>query len=290
MFDRKVLKQRAKYVLSRSFLMSIVACGIVSLVSGGLMTYNVQNVGNVNFSGMSNIRVAATFAVAGIAVLLAVAFSIFVTAPLKVGLRRFMLSAADGDTNLENLLFPFKNNYKNIVWVTFVKNLYIGLWSMLVLIPILVGSWGYFDEINEMISAVQNDSVTAAMALMLTTSALSLVMIVFLVPAIIKELQYSMVEYILAENPDSKVRETIGKSKELMVGNKWAYVKLMLSFVGWQLVAGFVCCVGGLILAPYMEATYTQMYLEISGQGKDYPGYDYQNPFSQNPFDNFRNM
>ena len=290
MFDRKVLKQRAKYVLSRSFLMSILACGIVSLVSGGLITYNVQNVGSINFSGMSNIRIAAIFAVAGIAILLAAAFSIFVTAPLKVGLRRFMLSVADGDANLEYLLFPFKNNYKNIVWVTFVKNLYIGLWSLLVLIPIFAGAWGYFDEINDMIRAVQNDSVTAAVALMLTTSAISLVMIVFLIPAIIKELQYSMVEYILAENPNTKAHETIGKSKELMVGNKWAYVKLMLSFLGWQIVASFVCCVGGLILAPYMEATYTQMYLEISGQGKDYSGYDFQNPFGQNPFDNFRNM
>lgn len=290
MFDRKVLKQRAKMVLSQSFLMSAVACAIVSLLSGGFITYNLQNVSNSSFDGMSNVRIAATFAVVGIILIFSAAFSIFVVAPLKVGLRRFMLSAADGDANLEYLMFPFRNNYKNIVLVTFVKNLYIGLWSMLIFIPLSIGVWGYFDEINQLIIGVQNDSVMAAIALMMTTGILSLVMIVSLIPAIIKELQYSLVEYLLAENPDMGVRETIGKSKELMVGNKWAYVKLIFSFVGWQLLASFVCCIGGFILAPYMEATYTQMYLEISGQGKDYSGFDYNNPFGSNPFGGFGNV
>ena len=71
-----------------------------------------------------------------------------------------------------------------------------------------------------------------------------------------------------------------------MVGNKWAFVKLMLSFIPLYIVAGLVCCgIGTVFLAPYVEQTYAQMYLEITGKGKDFSGFDFQ---ANGPFGGFR--
>lgn len=282
MFDRKVLKGRAKMVLSRSFFMSVLACAIVSIVTGGMINFGVQRVQNLNLTAMSEIRIIAIYAVLGIMFLVGIGISIFVAAPLKVGLKHFMLRSADMDNNLDNLLYPFRNNYKNIVWVTFVKNLYIMLWSLLGVAPILIGFWklGLAERLAELIPMVQNDSVSAAMALSAISSGFLILTAVFMIPAYIKELQYSLVEYILAENPDMPRAKAIGKSKEMMVGNKWAYVKLAISFFGWYVLANTACCIGNFLLAPYIEQTFAQMYLEISGQGKDYSGYDYQNPFT----------
>lgn len=287
MFDRKVLKGRAKIVLSRSFLMSVVACAIVSIVTGGMLNFGVQRLQGINFAGMSNIRIVAIYAVAGLMFLIGTGISIFVAAPLKVGLKHFMLRSADFDTKVDYILHPFRSNYKNIVWVTFVKNLYVTLWSLLGLIPIVIGGFkfGLFEKIATLLPMVRNDSVSAAMTLLTTMSGLMLLTTIFMIPAYIKELQYSMVEYILAENPDMPRSKAIGKSKEMMVGNKWAYVKLTFSFLGWHFLANTACCIGNFLLAPYIEQTFAQMYLEISGQGKDYSGYDYQNVFV-----NFRNM
>ena len=287
MFDRKILKGRAKIVLSRSFFMSVVACAIVSIVTGGMLNFGVQRLQGTNLAAMSDIRIIAIYAVIGIMFLVGIGISIFVAVPLKVGLKHFMLRSADMDTNLDNLMYPFRTNYKNIVWVTFVKNLYIGLWSLLGFVPMVIGLWkfGLAEKIAELLPLVQNDSVSAAMSLSAISSGVLILTIIFMIPAFIKELQYSMVEYILAENPNMPRAKAIGKSKEMMVGNKWGYVNLTFSFLGWQFLANTACCIGNFLLAPYIEQTFAQMYLEISGQGKDYSGYDYQNPFVD-----FRNM
>ncbi len=288
MFDRKTLKTRAKFVLSRSYFVTLIACLAVSFVSGGI-GISAQRMQGLDLSQMSNIRIAAIFAVIGLLSLAAIAFSIFVTSPLMVGLKHFILRSADGDTNLENLLYPFKNGYKNVVWVKFVKSLYIFLWSLPACIPILLGVWkfGLYDKISELVLAIQNDSVAAAFSLMGITSSIALLTMLLSVPALIKELQYSMVEYLLAEDPTMPRSRAIGKSKELMVGNKWALIKLVLSFTGWYLVANFTCCIGVFLLRPYIEATLAQMYLEISGQGKDYQSYNYN---QNNPFGGFNNF
>ena len=117
MFDRKVLKARAKLVLSRSFLMSVFACAIVSIITSGMLNFGVQRIQNVNLAAMSDIRIIAIYAVMGIMFIAGLGISIFVAAPLRVGLKYFMLRSADFDTNLDNLLFPFRNNYKNIILV-----------------------------------------------------------------------------------------------------------------------------------------------------------------------------
>lgn len=273
MFDRKVLKERAKAVLSRSFLTSVLACAIVYFVTNGVATYSVQKLQGADLSSMSDLRILAIYAVAGLIALIGIGLSIFVTSPLKVGLKYFMLRSADMDTKVENLLYPFKENYKNVVWVTFVRNLYVFLWSLLGLLPlvcIVMIRPDFVTRITELLRLVQNDSIPAAMELIFVLGIIALLTIIFTIPAIIKELQYSMVDYILAENPAVKRADAIGRSKEMMVGNKWAYVKLAFSFLGWALLANTVCCIGNFLLMPYIEATYAQMYLEISGQGKDY--------------------
>lgn len=279
MFDRKVLKERAKFVLSRSFLMSVVACFIVGLITGGISNYGVQRTQNVNLAGMSDLKIVAILTVVGLMLLGAVALSVFAASPLKVGLKRFMLSAADFDTNLEYLLYPFKNNYKNIVWVTFVKNLYISLWTIPAIIAMFGMVFASSKYIIKWIPQISEGSVVAALSMMATTTCMVLITFILMIPAFIKELQYSQVEYILAENPDTSRAAALGKSKEMMVGNKWAYVKLVFSFLGWHLIANTACCIGYLLLTPYIEATYAQLYLELSGQGKDYSGYTFNNPF-----------
>lgn len=286
MFDRKILKSRAKLVLSHSFFTSLIACAITAFAGSGIIGMGTNKLQGINFVNMSNIRIAAIFAVVGLLALAGIAFFIFVTAPLSVGLKYFMLRSADGHDSLENLLFPFKNSYKNIVLVLFVKYLYIFLWSLVGAIPLAIGVWkfGLMDKIQELVIAIQNDSFHAAFSLLAMMSGLSLLTIIFSIPGMIKELQYSMVEYILADSPHTSRHDAIFKSKEMMVGNKWAYVKLLLSFLGWQLAANAFCCLGAIIVRPYIEATTAQMYLEISGQGKDYTNYEFE---QKNPFGGF---
>jgi len=283
MFDRKVLKKRAKYVLAKSFFVSIVACFAVSLVRdlGTMVIFpNIPQIAKLGL--MSGGRIYAIYIILALLILATIGVSVFIVGPLNVGLKNFMLRSADMDVDLHHLATPFKRNYKKIVWVTFVKNLFVFLWGLLGIIPVAVGFW-YFkigDRIMELDKLAKSGSVELAVSeLSAMLTLLMIVVIIFLIPAFIKYLQYSMVEYILAQEHYGTALEIIGKSKEMMVGNKWAYIKLDLSFFGWVFFATFIFFgLGAYLVLPYFEQTYAQMYLEISGQGKDYTFYDVINP------------
>lgn len=281
MFDRKELKTKAKAVLSRSYIMIFLACLAVTLISGGGVGTNINKLRSLNPESMSNVRILLISGIVGLLCVIAVLFTIFIVSPLIVGLKKFMLNTSKGQTNLEDLLFAFKNNYANVTLTMFMKNLYIFLWSLPSFIPLLAGIF-YFsllERVADLVVMVQADSILAVMSLMAISTTLLIFTAIFSIPSFIKELQYSLVVYILADNPDMKWSDAIARSKEMMVGNKWAYVKLLLSFTGWYLLCNFVCCLGNIVLTPYVEATVAQMYIELSGQSADY-----ENNYNPNEF------
>lgn len=92
--------------------------------------------------------------------------------------------------------------------------------------------------------------------------------ILFIIPGIIFALSLSQVYYIMGENPDLGVMETIKKSREIMQGNKWSKFCLDLSFIGWALLASIVPG-GYVLLAPYTQAADAAFYLDRTGRLKE---------------------
>lgn len=108
--------------------------------------------------------------------------------------------------------------------------------------------------------------------------------IFFLVPGIIISLMYSQSDYILAENPNLTATEAMKRSREMMKGQKWNYFKLMLSFIGWAILAGMVPA-GELLLAPYTEAASAAFYLDRTdrlSEKKDSAAEDQEEPETKN--------
>ncbi len=85
--------------------------------------------------------------------------------------------------------------------------------------------------------------------------------LLFIIPGIIKELEYLMVPYILAENPGMNRKEVFAISKRMMDGQKFDAFILQLSFIGWQILAVVTCGLLGIFYVnPYMEATMAELY------------------------------
>lgn len=104
-----------------------------------------------------------------------------------------------------------------------------------------------------------------AKTMFVTNFIISVCYILLIVPGIIKQFQYLLVPYILAENPEIDSAEARRKSKELMQGNKWAAFVLDLSFIGWFLLAVVTFGLVGLFyLNPYMEATHAELYAALA--------------------------
>ena len=84
--------------------------------------------------------------------------------------------------------------------------------------------------------------------------------LLFIIPGIVKGYEYSMVHYLLAENPDMPSERAFELSKEMMNGRKWDLFVLDLSFFGWGLLASLVV-IGNVFLQPYIQATHAEVYL-----------------------------
>ncbi len=64
--------------------------------------------------------------------------------------------------------------------------------------------------------------------------------LLFFIPGIIKMIAYSMVYYIQRDNPDMSANECLKASIRLTKGHKMDIFILLLSFIGWYILAGFV--------------------------------------------------
>ena len=89
--------------------------------------------------------------------------------------------------------------------------------------------------------------------------------LLLIIPGIIATYSYAMTKYILAENPELTANEAIGRSKEMMDGNRWRLFCLEISFIGWDILCLFTLGIGHLWLTPYKQAARAAFYRDISG-------------------------
>ena len=87
--------------------------------------------------------------------------------------------------------------------------------------------------------------------------------LLFVVPGIIASCKYSLVPYILAENPDMSPKDAISISKELMDGNKCRLFCLNFSFIGWDILCALTFGALSVWVGPYKNAALAAFYRSI---------------------------
>ncbi len=76
--------------------------------------------------------------------------------------------------------------------------------------------------------------------------------LLFFVPGIIKAYEYSMVPYLIIDEPKLTVSECFKASKQMTTGYKGGLFVLDLSFIGWALLSSITCCIVGIFYVfPY---------------------------------------
>lgn len=100
--------------------------------------------------------------------------------------------------------------------------------------------------------------------------------LLLVIPGIIAAIRYSQAFYILADHPEYSAGECIRQSKAYMAGNKGKYCLLLLSFIGWALLAGvaaipldYISLTGvSLLVADYIVSIPHFFYLAYLGVGQ----------------------
>lgn len=98
---------------------------------------------------------------------------------------------------------------------------------------------------------------------MLNTILCALWAILLIVPGIIKGLAYSMYPYVLRDEPDLSVWQTLKKSEAIMKGYKGKLFLLYLSFVGWFILGAFTFGILYIWLTPYVMTSTVRFYDDV---------------------------
>lgn len=89
------------------------------------------------------------------------------------------------------------------------------------------------------------------------------------IPGIIKKYAYSMVPFILADNPKIGYKRALELSEQMTNGQKMDMFILDLSFLGWILLGLCCCCIGECLVLPYYNSTYAELYLVLRQNALD---------------------
>ena len=167
MWIRSELKKKAKAALKKAYWPAVLVALISMLVGAGVGGVNVTYRGNSDFKTQieelqtqietgtvtSSAAVPADIPVplitfiltfAGIITVIAFVVATFLLAPLAVGCFKYYAVDAREGSYINHVLSSFGPNYLNIVKTMFLKNLYIFLWSLLLIIPGIIKAYQYY--------------------------------------------------------------------------------------------------------------------------------------------------
>lgn len=96
----------------------------------------------------------------------------------------------------------------------------------------------------------------------------------------VKALSYTLSNYLLYDKPELTSKEILNESEKIMKGNKWNYIGLVISFIGWYLLiallsyflqAKFSISLGTVVefiltafLSPYVSASQIVFYEDLA--------------------------
>ena len=159
MWTRQLLKENAKIAFKRNYWLCVAVSAITMFLMGGGIGINAGNT-NVQqetesiLKGEQSIQQLieqippGIILALGVAVLfglvLGICILILVSNVAQVGCNRYFIENREHKTSIGQVFYGFQGGrYTSIVWIMFLKGLYIFLWSLLFWIPGIIKTYSY---------------------------------------------------------------------------------------------------------------------------------------------------
>ena len=81
--------------------------------------------------------------IALLAIAIAFVIDAFIVNPLEVGSKRFFLRNLNQPAEIKEVAYAFDNNYKEIVKAILLRDVFVALWPLLLIIPVIIKSYEY---------------------------------------------------------------------------------------------------------------------------------------------------
>ena len=215
------------------------------------------------------------------------AFLMCVLAALLNG--EFFIFAASKNWDWERLLkdpsgygASVTQNFESLRFFLFLFGIFVGIPGMIGLARYFVRNHFGAARTETLFSGFRYGYLNGIGAVFVTRLFVILWFFLLVIPGIVKLVQYSMVPFLLSDNPELPGSRARQISRMMTDGQKGSIFVLWLSFLGWYLLAGiagtaliwispyFSFLVGdaaGFFVLPYFHATMTELYLFLRDRG-----------------------
>lgn len=174
------------------------------------------------------------------------------TGAIMLGYAGFFLKISrKEEVEVANIFDGFKNFWSAFLTYLLIA-IFVFLWTFLiVLLPV-----GIFT----IITTAALFSASSYPSNFLITAVLIIIMIPTYIAVLAITSRYALSFFILFDEPKISSSKAIKKSKQLMKGNIWKLIKLLLSFIGWYLLTILTLGIGSLWLTPYLYTSIAIFY------------------------------
>lgn len=147
------------------------------------------------------------------------------------------------------------------------------------MMPLIIGLYGVYlqlvngrefklkDGMNSVFSSTFNSNYIKKLGLTFVKNILTVILTcLFIVPGVIFTLKYMFAEFIMAENPEITVGQSMRISKKITDEHKGELFRLMLSFLGWILLSVITAGIANIFVIPYIYTVMTLYYENFKGR------------------------
>ncbi len=250
--NRAMMKYDAKAALQGRVLISFVACLLPMLLPLLSQLFKID-FGGVHVLVMLDQVYDITFLVPSL--ILSALVTLLAQNPMGVCLSRFFLRVNRDRQNKPSPLSVcdcFGPVFWRLVGATFLRDALVFLSA---LVPVLIGLL--------MPGARRVSLVDGDLAIRGDTFFQVFILIAMAV-GVIQTLRYSMLPYVLAEQPGLSVRQALRESVSITRGRIWELFVLQLSFVGWMFLVTFSFFLAAIYVYPYLETTQAAYYIAFT--------------------------
>ena len=173
---------------------------------------------------------------------------------ISTGYNFMLLNMARGrEYRFGNLIYMFKKGSDGVLSATLI----MALIDTVLMIP-------FYYMVNMTAPAAETMEAVLEWSQPIMYSALAATVL-----GVVIKLPFAMAFYILADNPQMKGREALKKSASLMKGHMMQYLVLQISFIPLMFLSILFLYVGLLWVMPYIYATNTIFYMDVTGELKE---------------------
>lgn len=146
MWTRKELKERGKTAFKRNYWPSVLAALLMMLVcgGGGAGSGRAASQSSGTMDAGSSALFGIVMGIIAVCAVIGIIWNIFLAMPVCVGVNRFFLENSRQPAGIREIGYAFGGGrYFNIIGTQLVKNIFIGLWCLLLVIPGIIKAYEY---------------------------------------------------------------------------------------------------------------------------------------------------